>query len=221
MGLANSPDIFQEKMGDLFADLESVRAYIDDLLILSRGTWEDHLTELEEVLTRLQDNGLKVNIRKSFLGQHELEYLGYWISRNGIQPLKKKVDAILKIAEPNNRKQLRSFIGMINYYRDMWKGRAEMLAPLTALTSDNVPFKWTQIQSDAFKRVKDALSKEVLLTYPDFSKPFDIHTDASDTQLGAVISQNNMPVAFYSRKLTNTQRNYTTTERELLAIVET
>ena len=104
MGLSNSPDVFQEKMGDLFSDLEHVRAYIDDLLLITKGTWEDHLAKLNEVLTRLSKAGLKVNIKKSFFGKHKLEYLGYWISREGIQPLKKKVDAILKIAEPTKKK---------------------------------------------------------------------------------------------------------------------
>ena len=165
--------------------------------------------------------GLKVNIKKSFFGKHTLEYLGYWISREGVQPLKKKVDAILKIAEPTTRKQLRSFIGMLNYYRDMWKGRAGLLAPLSALTSDTAKWEWTDVHRTSFRKIKEMLSKEVLLTYPNFNEPFDIHTDASNLQLGTVISQKGVPIAFYSRKLNNVQRNYTTTERELLAIVET
>eukprot|EP00957_Ditylum_brightwellii_P072582 5515857-Ditylum_brightwellii.AAC.1 len=109
-------------MGDLFSDLEHVRAYIDDLQLITKGTWEDHLTELDKVLTRLSKARLKVNIKKSFFVKHELEYSGYWISREGIQLLKKKVDAILKITEPTTRKQSSSFIGMLNYYRNMWKG---------------------------------------------------------------------------------------------------
>jgi len=95
MGLCNSPDIFQEKMSSLFHDLENVRAYIDDLLVLGTGTWEEHLVQLEEVLTRLQKAGLKVNAKKSFFGRHELEYLGYWITREGVMPIPKKVQAIL------------------------------------------------------------------------------------------------------------------------------
>ena len=114
MGLCNSPDIFQEKMGDLFADLETVRAYIDDLLIVTKGDWQDHLDTLETVLQRLRKAGLKVNVNKSFFAKHDLEYLGFHISRNGIQPLKSKVDAILKIAPPKNKKQVRRFLGMIN-----------------------------------------------------------------------------------------------------------
>ena len=103
----------------------------------------------------------------------------------------------------------------------MWKRRSALLAPLTALTSDNVPWKWEKEHQTAFDAIKKIISRETLLSYPDFDKPFDIHTDASDLQLGAVISQNNKPIAFYSRKLNPAQTRYTTTEKELLAIVET
>ena len=120
MGLCNSPDIFQEKMSTLMGDLEFVRTYIDDLLVTTMSTWEDHLECLEMVFQRLTDAGLKVNAKKSFFGRPELEYLGYWISRNGIQPIAKKVEAIQNIATPKTKRELRRFIGIVNYYRDMW-----------------------------------------------------------------------------------------------------
>ena len=119
MGLCNSPDIFQEKMSTLMYDLEYVRAYIDDLLIITKSSWSDHLTKLDEVLQRLKDAGLKINANKSFFGRHELEYLGYWITRHGVQPIPKKVEAIQNIKYPKTRRELRKFIGMINFYRDM------------------------------------------------------------------------------------------------------
>jgi len=119
MGLCNSPDIFQEYMGELLGDLEHVRAYIDDLLIVGKGTYEDHLEKLEEVLKHLQEAGVKVNAVKSAFGKSELEYLGYWITREGVQPIPKKVTAIHSIAPPKTRKRLRSFIGLIVYYGDM------------------------------------------------------------------------------------------------------
>ena len=223
MGLCNSPDIFQEKMGSLMEDLEYVRCYIDDLLVITKGSFLDHLKKLDEVLKRLEAAGLKVNITKSSFAESELEYLGYWITREGVQPLAKKIEAIQKIARPKTKKELRRFIGMINYYRDMWPRRSETLGPLTKLCSQskNVKFKWTEEHDRAFNNMKRLLSKHSLLVYPDFNKPFEIHTDASKNQLGAVISQNGKPIAFYSRKLSNAQTRYTTTERELLAIVET
>ena len=200
MGLCNSPDIFQEKMFNLVGELEYVRAYIDDLLVFTKGTIEDHFEKLGEVLSRLRQAGLKVNAKKSFFARQELEYLGYWITRNGVSPTTTKVNAISNIAPPQTKKQLRGFIGMVNYYRDMWIRRSHVLAPLASLTSKETPWRWGDEHQKAFDTMKRIISKETLLAYPDFSKPFIIHTDASHTQLGAVISQDGKPIAFYSKK---------------------
>ena len=221
MGLCNSPDIFQEKVSELMEGLDFVRAYIDDLLICSSASYHDHLEKLEEVLRRLQKAGLKVNAKKSFFAKGQLEYLGYWITRNGIQPVAKKVEAIANIAPPKTKRELRKFIGMVNYYRDMWIRRSHLLAPLAALTSKTAKWRWGTEEQNAFDQMKKVLSRETLLAYPDFNKKFVIHTDASHYQLGAVISQDGKPIAFYSRKLKPEQTRYTTTERELLSIVET
>ena len=111
---------------------------------------------------------------------------------------------------------------MVNFYRDMWIRRSDVMAPLlTALTSKNAKWQWGKEESDAFETIKRILGRKVLLSYPDFSKPFEIHTDASDYQLGAVIHQDGKPIAFYSKKPNSAQRNYTTTEKELLSIVAT
>jgi Reverse transcriptase (RNA-dependent DNA polymerase) len=152
MGLCNSPDIFQEKMSELFGDLEFIRTYIDNLLVLTKSDWQDHLHHLDIVLTRLKRAGLKVNARKSFFGREELEYLGYWISRSGIQPIAKKVEAIKNIAPPTTKRELRRFIGIVNYYRDMWVRRADVLAPLTALTSKTAKWRWTELKHDIQSR---------------------------------------------------------------------
>jgi hypothetical protein len=222
MGLCNSPDILQEKMSTLMQDLEYVRAYIDDILAITSSSFEDHLLDkLRVVLKKLENAGLRVNVKKSFFAKEALEYLGYWISRDGIQPTTSKVHAIMNIAPPKTRKELRRFIGMVNYYRDLWIRRSDVLAPLATLTSKTTKWKWTSEHQKAFDLMKKIISKEVLLAYPDFNEEFVIHTDASHTQLGAVISQKGKPIAFYSRKLKPEQTRYTTTERELLSIVET
>ena len=113
MGFAGSADIFQAEMMDLMESLEYVRAYIDDLLVITRGTLKDHFEKLSEVLRRLRDAGLKVNAAKSFFCTHEIEYLCYILARGGIKPQQKKVQAILVINPPNNFKELRKFLGMV------------------------------------------------------------------------------------------------------------
>jgi hypothetical protein len=128
---------------------------------------------------------------------------------------------MMHLEEPKTRKQLQGFIGMVNFYRDMWRHRSHVLVPLTSLTSINIPWKWSEEESEAFKNAKQTLSTDMLLAFPIFDKSCIIHTDANHRQLGAVISQDNRPIAFYSRKLNNAQTHYTTTERELLPTVET
>ena len=221
MGLSSSVDVFQEKMSTLMSGLEFVRAYLDDICVISSDSWQDHLDKLELVLKRLREAGLKVNAKKSIFGTDEMEYLGYWVTRNGIQPVSKKVQAIMNLETPKTKRQVRRLIGMVNYYRDMWHHRSHILAPLTKLTSKITPWKWTSVEQEAFEQIKKVVSRETLLSFPNFEETFDIHTDASDTQLGAVISQGGKPIAFYSRKLADAQKRYTTTERELLSIVET
>ena len=220
MGVAGSPDIFQAKMSSLMAGLEFVRVYLDDCLVISTTTFADHLAKLQQCLQRISDAGLRINADKSYFGRDAIEYLGYWVTRNGIQPLPDKVDAMLKMEEPKTKKQLRAFVGLVNYYRDMWRRRSHVLAPLTALCSATQKWVWGEEQQQAFADVKRMICKEAILAFPNFNEEFVIYTDASNYQLGGVITQNKKPLAFYSRKLKDAQTRYTTTERELLSIVE-
>ena len=126
-----------------------------------------------------------------------------------------------EINVPTRVRYAHSFAGLVNYYRDMWLKRAHALSPLTKLCSTKVKFKWTDVDSDAFISMKKIVGRDVLLSYPKFIEIFIIHTGARKTQLQGVMSQNGRPIAFYSRKLTPPQINYTTTERELLSITET
>jgi hypothetical protein len=221
MGICNAPDIFQSIMMRLLGDLDFVQVYIDDILLTSRSTFDDHMSKLQTVLNRLERAGFRANVRKCSFGADKVEYLGYDISKNGIHPQPKKVEAILKMQPPTTKRQLRRFLGMINYYRDMWKRRSHILAPLTALSGKTAKWKWTKECDEAFETIKRSIARETLLNFPDFNKEFHIYTDASDFQLGAVIMQEDKPLAFYSRKLNKHQRRYTTGEQELLSIVET
>jgi hypothetical protein len=172
MGFAGSADIFQAEMMDLMKALECVRAYIDNLLVITRGTLEDYLDKLMEVLRRLHDAGLKVNAVKSHFCTHEIEYLNYILTREGIKPQPKKVHVILALNPPNNVKELQHFLGMVQYYRDMWAKHSEMLAPLSDLVGEcgetkttrknkvkKTPWHWHSIHRIAFNNVKATIVK--------------------------------------------------------------
>ena len=155
----------------------------------------------------------------------EIEYLGYILARDGIKPQSNKVQAILRIKPPIGVKQLRQFLGMVQYYRDLLARQSNMLAPLTSLVGEcgqtkttkakgtkKVPWHWDEVHQRAFDHVKATNSREVVLAYPDYSKVFEIYTNALSKQLGAVITQENRPIEFFSWKLSTTQRKYSFTK---------
>ena len=226
MGLANSPDWAQATMEGIFADMRSdIEIYLDDIAIFDTD-WSSHLIKLEKILTRLQDNNFTVKPDKCEWAVQETSFLGFWMTPTGLKQWPKKVEAILNLAKPQTLKQLRAFVGTVNFYRLLYKHRAHIMAPLTDL--QGIPKDkqrhflryWTPTHDQAFEETKRMVAREVLLRYPDPNKPFVIESDASDKQIGAVILQDNQPVAFYSRKLTGPQSRYPIPDKEALSIVE-
>ena len=118
----------------------------------------DHLKHVELVLQRLTDAGFVVNLRKSSFAVTEIDYLGYWITRRGIQPQPKKVEAIMRLTRPTTKRQLKRFLGMINYYHDMWRHRSHILALLTAMCSAKAKYVWGDKELKAFKDIKAIMS---------------------------------------------------------------
>ena len=179
-----------------------------DLLCITRASLDDHLEHLKVVLTRLQEAGLKVNALKLKFCAEETEYLGYILTKDGIRPQQNKVQAILALTLPKGVKDLRRFLGMIQYYRDLWAKCSNMLASLTSLVEEcgntkvtralknrKVPWHWDEVHQKAFDDIKAVIAKDVALAYPDYSKEFEIYTDASSRQMGTVITQGNRPIA--------------------------
>ena len=154
MGLIISADIFQREMTKLFSGLEFVMVYINDMLVVTKGSYEDHLQKLRIVLNRMRSKGIQLEPKKSFFCHTQVEYLGYIINRDGLKAQPEKVDAIVNMALPKTVKQLRGFVGLVNFYRDLWKKRAHHLAPLTNLiTKKKGVVKWNEEAKDAFKKV--------------------------------------------------------------------
>ena len=223
MGLCTSPDEAQSMMTHILRDLD-VDVYIDDVGIFTDGSYDEHLIVVDKVLDRLQSNGCKMNPLKCDWAVQETDFLGYWLTPNGVKPWKKKVDAILKMKKPETTTQLRSFLGAVTYYRHLWPRRSHILAPLTALSGKPTLQDWNPDCDKAFAEMKALIASDAIMAFPDPNKHFHIFTDASDYQMGAAILQKDdngkmRPVAYYSKKLSDAQKNYTTTEKEMLAIV--
>ena len=195
MGLMVASDIFQQRMQSIFHPLlDSIIIYIDNILLFTKDSFEHHLRKLEQVFIILQANNLHVHIEQTFLASTTVNYLGYTLTSKGIKPQKEKILPILRLAPPQNVKQLRRFLGFVNHYKKMWHQRSEICRPLTQLTSSKVKWKWEEIHMQAFDKMKNVMAREVLLNYPNFEKPFHVFADASKYQLGGVIVQDDNPV---------------------------
>ena len=225
MGLSVSPDIFQHKMDELLGDLPFVLIYIDDILIFTKGTVSDHLLHLDVVLGRMAEASLQISLPKSHFFAKEAKYLGFILSSEGIRPDPKKIKAVEALAVPKTRKQLRSFIGFCSFIRETINRYSELTAPLTSLLSPKKKFEWKQEHTAAFHAVKQAVIRATMLSFPNYSLPFEIFTDASTYQIGSIIAQHTEDgfkvLAFFAMKMTPAQMKYTVTEQELLAIVMT
>ena len=148
MGIASTPNVFQSIMMELLRDLDYVIVYINDILTLQReGKSEDnHLQRVATVLEQLKTKGFKANLQKPFFMQWSIEYLGYLLTDKGVKAQPKKLEGMARIKPPSNPKQLKRFLGMMNFYRDLWKGRSHKLAPLTKLTKTNHKWHWDEEQ---------------------------------------------------------------------------
>ena len=153
----------------------------------------------------------------------EVCYLGHTITREGVKPDPRKVEAVRKFPKPRNGKNIKQFLGLAGYYRRFISDFSTIAKPLSYLLKKNVLFKWTESQQEALNKLKDTLCTYPLLQYPDFSRPFIVSSDASNYGLGGVLSQNIdgkvLPIAYASRTLSDTEVNYSTIEKELLAIL--
>ncbi|KAF8747242.1 hypothetical protein RHS01_11373 [Rhizoctonia solani] len=225
-GLSNAPAVFMRFMNDIFHDLLdiSVVVYLDDILIFSNSR-EEHVEHVKEVLSHLLKHNLFCNPAKCYFFVTEVTYIGLVITPEGISMEKDKVQAIMDWPEPQNVKQVQSFLGFANFYRRFVPNFSRLARPLNNLTQKEQPWIWLEEQKAAFDAIKAEICKEPVLAHPDESKPYTLETDASGAAMGAVLSQRMEdgclhPVAFMSASFSPAELNYDTHDKELLAIIQ-
>lgn len=216
-GLSNGVATFQRMITDVLSGLKTV-PYIDDILVAS-ATFDQHLVDLSAVLERLYSAGIKLQPSKCRFGEAETRFLGHLISARGFRPDPLKVEAIKEYKCPTTRKEADKFCGLINYLSRYVPNLANTMEPIFRNKGTRGKFIWTEECTDAFEKAKTLISKQTLLSHPDWNQPFKLNVDASNVAVGAVLSQNNGPIAYYSRTLSNSERNYSATDREFVALI--
>lgn len=223
-GLTNAPATWQRLVDKLLgAKMEPyVFVYLDDIIVIS-DTFDKHLELLETIFEKLVSAGLTLSADKCQFCRPELRYLGYVVDRQGLHVDPEKVTAIINIPPPSNTTEVRRLVGMASWYRRFLPNFSTTIAPLTALLGKRKKWQWSEECRKSFEAIKNALASAPVLTCPDFTKPFVVQTDASAYGIGAVLSQEHDDgehvVCYISRSLSKTERNYSTTERELLAVI--
>ena len=222
-GLTGAPPTFQRCMNIILMDASHAMVYIDDILIYST-TFEEHLKDIETVLIRLKNAGLKLKPSKCEWAKNQISFLGHIISKDGIKPDPKNTNKIAEQGPLKNVKEVQRFLGIASYYRKFIKNFAKIANPLNQLLTKGNKFNWTTECDEALSKLKAELTNPPILKFPDFNKPFLIMTDASAYAIGAVLSQNDEnekdhPIAYASRSLKPHEKNYSTIEREALALV--
>ena len=224
-GLCNAPSTFQRLMDTIIKQeyRSFLQSYVDDIIVFS-DTFDDHLTHLHKLGQLLMKHDLTVKLKKCRFGCLEIKFLGHLISEGRIKPNPEKIKAIADMIKPVNSKGVHSFVATVNWYRRFIPRFAEIAAPLYALTHIGADFKWTSEHQQSFDALKHAMISEPVLRAADPTKDYFCQSDASDKQISMTLLQedeNNHlhPIAYASKTLNSAQRNYTTSEKECLALV--
>lgn len=223
-GLKNAPATFQRLMDNVLSGLQGneLFVYMDDIVIYARSL-QEHSVKFDRLMSRLRAANLKLQPDKCEFLRKEVAYLGHVIGSDGVKPDPAKVKAVTNFPQPRNAKNIKQFLGLVGYYRRFIPSFSKLAKPLTDLLKKDKPFVWEIAQADAFDALRRSLCTEPILQYPDFTQPFILTTDASGYAIGGVLSQGkigkDLPIAYVSRILNKPEQNYSTIEKECLAIV--
>jgi hypothetical protein len=223
-GICSAPEEFQRRMNITFENLKGTAVIADDLLVFGEGddietARKDHDQNLRNALQRARERNLKMNKEKAKLRLTEVPYIGHLLTSDGIKPDPKKVEAIQNMPQPTDVPSVKRFLGMVNYLSKFLPNISTITEPLRQLEAKDVEWHWDENQQKAFEEIKKLITCHPVLRYYDVAKEVTLQCDASQSGVGAVLLQEGQPVAFTSRALTSTERNYAQIEKELLAIV--
>lgn len=221
-GLSSAPALFQAAIDEIIKNLPGTVAYLDDVIVAG-SSYVESVDRLEKLLQRFQEYGVKVNESKCKFLQPTVDYLGYRLSAEGISPQENIIEAIRDAPEPSNKDELRSYLGLVNYYGRFICNLSDKLNCFYSLLKKDEPFNWTKTCSETFQKSKHwVLSSDVLVHY-DVKKPLVLTCDASPRGVGAVLSHlidgEERPIAFASKTLSASEKNYSQLHREALALV--
>ena len=219
-GISSAQDVFQSTMSEMFEDIEGVEVVVDDLLIWGE-TETEHDERLRKVLERTRQCNLKLNKEKSQIKLSEIHYIGHILNKEGLKPDPEKVKAICTMKSPESKEELQRFLGMVTYLGKFIPNLSQAAAPLRTLLESNVEWHWTEHQEASFTALKKLVTEAPVLKFFDPTKPVKISVDASSKGMGAVLLQDEQPIAYASKALTKSQQNYAQIEKEMLAIVFT
>ena len=234
MGLRNAPASFGKGMANMTDDLENILVYLDDCNVYTKDPspgltnidvlWQDHYSRINTFLLRCRQSNLKLNGAKCMIGEDELPFLGHICSHKGLRPDPSKILAVKSMKNPSCVAEIRTFLGLVGYYRSFIPQMADRIINLNRLLRKGTDFIWSEECSSEFNDMKNCLCDLSLRIFPDMTRPFELHTDASDYALGSVLVQKDldgtdMPIEFYSRSFTPAELNYTVYEKECLAVV--
>ena len=224
MGLSNAPQAFTRLMELALAGLQWTTCiiYLDDIIVFGK-TLKDHLIQLDEVLDRFRENGLKLKPKKCQFFQEKVQFLGYVVSKEGVQPLPENIEEVKSWPIPQDVTDIQAIIGLGNYYRQFIRNYSEKVQPLAELTKKDVPFKWTEERQKVFDNLRDELIGAGLVSHPrEDGGMFILDTDASGKTIGCVLSQvqdgKEKVIAYGSQALSRQECNYCVTDRELLTV---
>ena len=190
MALTNAPATFQRVMELVLKGLpwHVCMVYLDDILIYSKS-FEDHISALKEVFTRIGAAALRLNASKCHLARDHVVFFGHVISAQGLRPDPKNTEKVQSWPVPRSATEVHAFLGLCSYYRRFVRSFAQRAAPLSHFTGKDVPFQWTADCQEAFEFLRDALCAEPIMSHPDFTHRFILFTDASQVAVGAVLAQ--------------------------------